>query len=126
MLKRGALGEFLRYSLVGIVNTMVGFSIIFSLMFMGVSPVLSNLMGYAIGSVVSFYLNSRYTFKSTQPTKAQVVKFFTILLLSYFLNLLTLQWLLELINPYLAQFFSAVVYTVSSFLLVKFIVFKES
>ena len=125
MLKRGALGEFIRYNLVGIVNTMVGFSIIFSLMFMGVSPVLSNLMGYAIGSVVSFYLNSRYTFKSTQTTKAQVVKFFTILLSSYFLNLLTLQWLLELINPYLAQFFSAVVYTVSSFLLVKFIVFKE-
>ena len=125
MPKTGALGEFIRYNLVGIVNTMVGFSIIFSLMFMGVSPVLSNLMGYAIGSVVSFYLNSRYTFKSTQTTKAQVVKFFTILLSSYFLNLLTLQWLLELINPYLAQFFSAVVYTVSSFLLVKFIVFKE-
>ena len=126
MLKTGALGEFIRYNLVGIVNTIIGFSIIFSLMFMGVSPVLSNLMGYAIGSVVSFYLNSRYTFKSTKTTKAQVVKFFTILLLSYFLNLLTLQWLLELINPYLAQFFSAVVYTVSSFLLVKFIVFKES
>jgi len=126
MVKIGAFGEFIRYNLVGIVNTIVGFLIIFLLMFIGFTPVLSNLMGYAIGSVVSFYLNSRFTFKSTQTTKAQVVKFFTILLMSYFLNLLTLQWLLELINPYLAQFFSAVVYTISSFLLVKFIVFKDN
>ncbi len=126
MLKTGAWGEFIRYNLVGIVNTVLGFSIIFSLMFMGISPILSNLMGYAIGSVVSFFLNSRYTFKLIQTTKVQMLKFFTILLLSYLLNLLMLQWLLELINPYLSQFFSAVVYTVSSFLLAKFIIFKDT
>ena len=117
--------EFIRYNLVGIVNTIVGFSIIFSLMFLGVTPVISNLIGYIIGSILSFYLNSRYTFRA-KPTKRDAIGFFTILFFSYCLNLLTLKWLLDIINPYLAQFFSAVVYTVSSFLLVKFTVFRSN
>lgn len=116
--------EFLRYNLVGIFNTIVGFSIIFSLMFVGVSPVISNLIGYIIGSIVSYYLNSKYTFKAKR-TKRDAIKFFIILFLSYCLNFVTLKWLLDIINPYLAQFFSAVVYTISSFLLVKLIVFRS-
>ena len=53
MLKKTIL-EFLTYNLVGIVNTFVGFSIIFTLMFMGMSAVDSNIIGYAIGAIVSY------------------------------------------------------------------------
>jgi len=119
------LFQFIRYNLVGIVNTIVGFAIIFSLMFIGISPIMSNLIGYIIGSILSFYLNSKYTFKA-KTTKKDAIKFFTILLFSYALNFITLKWLLAIIDPYLAQFFSAIVYTLSSFLLVKFIVFRSS
>ncbi|MCH9741027.1 MAG: GtrA family protein [Epsilonproteobacteria bacterium] len=119
-------GEFVRYNLVGIVNTLVGFSIVFGLMFMGMEPIPSNMIGYAIGSVVSFYLNSKYTFKATENSLAQAGKFFMVLALSYLLNYITLQWLLAFINPYMAQLFSAIVYTLSSFVLAKFLVFKES
>jgi len=118
--------QFIKYNLVGIINTIVGFSIIFSLMFFGLSPVISNLIGYAIGSVLSFYLNSRYTFNARQSTPLQVIYFFLVLLLSYLLNLFTLFLLLDVINPYIAQLFSAIVYTSSSFLLMKLFVFKEN
>jgi len=118
--------QFIRYNLVGIVNTIVGFSIIFLLMFIGVGATASNAIGYAIGSILSFYLNSRYTFKSTQTNKSQMVKFFAILGVSYILNFITLQYLLGFSNPYIAQIGSAIVYTVSSFIMVKFIVFKDS
>ena len=118
------LFEFIRYNLVGVVNTLVGFSIILSLMFMGVTPVISNLIGYIIGSILSFYLNSRYTFKA-KTTKKDAVKFFTILFFSYCLNFITLSWLLTIIDPYLAQFFSAIVYTVSSFILIKLTIFRK-
>ncbi|MCK4441735.1 MAG: GtrA family protein [Sulfurovaceae bacterium] len=75
--------QFIRYNLVGIINTIAGFSIIFVLMFIGLSATLSNAIGYAIGSILSFYLNSRYTFKSTDNSKLQIAKFFAILGVSY-------------------------------------------
>jgi putative flippase GtrA len=118
--------QFVTYNIVGIANTLVGFSIIFLLMFAGVGATLSNAIGYAIGSVLSYYLNKKYTFKSTSDSKMQAVKFFMVLGVSYLFNFLTLQWLLGMLNPYIAQLFSAVVYTLSSFLLAKFIVFKDA
>jgi putative flippase GtrA len=118
--------QFVTYNIVGIANTLVGFSIIFLLMFAGVGATLSNAIGYAIGSILSYILNKKYTFKSTSNSKMQAVKFFMVLGVSYLLNFVTLQWLLGFLNPYIAQLFSAVVYTLSSFLLAKFIVFKDT
>ena len=110
--------------MIGIVNTLVGFSIIFSLMFFGVSATWSNVIGYAIGAIFSYFLNKKYTFKSKENNPSQAIKFFTVLLISYGLNFITLQGLLSSTNPYLAQLISAIVYTLSSFLLAKFFVFK--
>jgi putative flippase GtrA len=117
--------EFIRYNLVGIINTIAGFSIIYILMFFGVSATISNAIGYGIGSIISFYLNRKYTFKSSLRDKIVIFKFFAVLAISYGLNFLMLRWLLVSINPYLAQIGSAVVYTISSFLLIKFFVFKD-
>ncbi len=124
-MKKTAL-QFVKYNLVGIVNTTIGFSIIFSLMFLGVSAIVSNAIGYAIGAVLSYYLNKKYTFNSNDDSKIQALKFFTILFISYGLNFITLQWLLDFMNPYISQLISAVVYTLSSFLLAKFFVFKDT
>jgi len=118
--------EFLKYNLVGVANTLVGFSIVFSLMFFGLHAIESNMIGYAIGAVLSFYLNSKYTFKS-KLTKVLALKFFGVLLVSYFLNFLVLKWLLSTeVDPYMAQLFSAVVYTISSFVFMKVFVFRNS
>jgi putative flippase GtrA len=117
--------EFFKYNLVGIANTLVGFSIVFSLMFFGLSAEQSNMIGYAIGAVLSLYLNSRYTFKS-KLSKILTLKFFGVLLFSYLLNFLVLKWFLSTeVDPYLAQFFSAIVYTISSFILMKVFVFNR-
>jgi len=118
--------EFVKYNLVGVANTLVGFSIVFSLMFFGLHAIESNMIGYAIGAVLSFYLNSKYTFKS-KFTKALALKFFGVLLVSYFLNFLVLKWLLSTeVDPYMAQLFSAVVYTFSSFVFMKVFVFRTT
>ena len=110
--------------MVGIVNTLFGFSIIFLLMFLGVGATLSNAIGYALGALLSYLLNKKYTFGGAKHSTLLALKFFSVLFIAYLLNLFTLQWLLESINPYLAQIGAAVVYTLSSFLLAKFIVFK--
>ena len=118
--------EFLRYNLVGVANTLVGFSIVFSLMFFGLSAVESNMIGYAIGAILSFYLNSKYTFKS-KLSGLLALKFFGVLAVSYLLNFLVLKWLMSAeVEPYMAQLISAVVYTFSSFVFMKWFVFQDS
>jgi len=120
-----SLIQFLTFNLVGIVNTLFGFSIIFTLMFLGMSALASNFIGYFLGAILSYTLNKKYTFKSDTKDKTEALKFFTVLLISYLINLMTLQWLLTFLNPYSAQFISAIVYTLSSFILVKLFVFSE-
>lgn len=117
--------QFLTFNLVGIVNTIFGFSLIFLLMFFGLSATISNVIGYFFGAILSYFLNKKYTFKSDTKDKGEAIKFFTILFISYVLNFITLQWLLTFINPYYAQLISAIVYTLSSFILAKIFVFKK-
>jgi putative flippase GtrA len=93
---------------------------------MGFSATKSNAIGYAFGAVLSYYLNKRYTFKTDGNSRIEALKFFMVLGISYLLNFLALQWFLTLLNPYIAQLFSAIIYTLSSFLLAKFFVFKTS
>ena len=118
--------QFMRYNLVGVVNTLIGFSIIFGLMYLGVSATISNIMGYTIGLFVSYILNSRYTFTSSTNHKKVMIKFFMVLIVAYVFNFITLQWMLAWTNPYIAQLSAAVIYTVSSFLLAKYFIFEET
>jgi len=116
--------QFLRYNAVGIANTFVGIGIIFTLMIIGFSPTKSNLIGYLIGAILSYYLNSHYTFKKKR-TLILALKFFIVLAIAYTLNYFTLQYTLVTLNPYIAQLSSATVYTLSSFALMKVFVFKD-
>jgi len=117
--------EFIKYNLVGVINTLVGFGVIFTLMLFGLNPVVSNAIGYLVGSIVSFILNSKFTFKEKNPNRKLIVAFFLTLLLAYFLNYITLNYTLAHFNPYIAQVISGAVYTVSSFLIMKFFVFQN-
>ena len=93
-------------------------------MFLGFSATTSNAIGYFFGAILSYILNKKYTFKSKDKKHSEALKFFMVLAISYLLNFITLQWLLLSINPYYAQFISAIVYTLSSFILAKLFVFK--
>jgi len=107
-------------------NTIVGFGIIVLLMFLGVDAVQSNVIGYTLGGLISYYLNSKYTFHNRQRTLKQAVIFFMILLISYGLNLIVLQYFLVFLNQYIAQIFAAFIYTLSAFILARILVFKKS
>lgn len=121
-------GEFLRYLVVGVVNTVVGFGTIFLLMYLGLNPVYSNIVGYATGISLSFFLNRRFTFRvKTEKTLFQFIKFLAVLLISYLANitiLIVAIYKLKM-NPYFSQVVSGIVYTASGFLLTKKFVFKS-
>jgi putative flippase GtrA len=65
-----------RYLLVGLLNTGLGYAIIFGCMYgLGLSPVLSNALGYGLGMSISYFLNRSFTFRAKHTDKTTVAKF---------------------------------------------------
>lgn len=66
----------LRFLLVGVVNTLVGAGIMFLLYNLaGCSYWFSSAANYIVGGVVSYFLNKYYTFKNTERSWKQVLRF---------------------------------------------------
>ena len=75
----------LRFLLVGVVNTLVGAGIMFLLYNLaGCSYWLSSAANYIVGGVVSYFLNKYYTFKNTERSWKQVLRFAPNDILTYF------------------------------------------
>ena len=66
----------LRFLLVGVVNTLVGAGVMFLLYNLaGCSYWLSSAANHIVGGVVSYFLNKYYTFKNTERSWRQVLRF---------------------------------------------------
>lgn len=118
---------FIKYGIIGVFNTLVGFGIIFFLFFLGVYPELSNFIGYVIGFFVSYFLNKKYNFKSENSHKKDLPKFLLSMSLAYILNLLVLIICYRYldVNVYISQVLAGVVYVLTGYILSKVWVFKN-
>lgn len=116
-----------RYIFVGIINTIIGYLVIFSFMFGGINPEFSNFLGYIIVIIVSYFLNKSYTFKSQNSHSKELPKFLFSMSFAYVLNLLTLMVCYRFfeINVYVSQILAGGVYTMSGYILSKIWVFKK-
>ncbi len=121
------MSQFIRYIIVGVLNTLLGYLVIFSCMYLvGMSPEASNMTGYAVGLVVSYVLNRNYTFNSTQERRKEVIRFVAVFAVAYGLNFATLLILIHRLGMHkgLSQIFAGVIYVGTSFLMNKYYVFK--
>lgn len=114
-----------RYILVGALNTIVGFGIIFILMWLGIIPEIANLLGYCFGILFSYILNKIFTFKS-YGNSMEFAKFVICMGVAYLINLTVLVVLHRIygVNSYLAQIIAGGFYTLSGYLFSKYFVFK--
>lgn len=74
--------SFIRFLIVGVINTLVGTAVMFGLYNLAglhswgqAGYWLSTIGNYAVGSVVSFFLNKHYTFKNKEKGRAVVIRF---------------------------------------------------
>ena len=118
--------HFYKYLGIGVVNTIVGYSIIFSLLYIGLNAFMSNFAGYLIGITVSYYLNRKFNFKSNKPHKEAFPKFFLSLFIAYLANLLMLAISLKLlmIDKYISQIIAGAIYVIIGFLGSKYFAFQ--
>lgn len=79
--------SFIRFILVGIVNTIVGLSFMYLFLHVaGFSYWLSTFLGNSIGACVSFLLNRNFTFKSQNSVVGSAFRFVIVILCCYFIS----------------------------------------
>lgn len=76
----------IKFILVGIVNTIVGTGVMFFLYnFCSVNYWIASASNYIVGSIVSYFLNKYFTFKNTEHSTRQIVKFIINISVCYFI-----------------------------------------
>jgi putative flippase GtrA len=120
--------QFVKYCLVGILNTLITLGTIFILMkIFNVNYVVSNVVGYGLGLANSFVWNKKWTFRSRGPFRKESIAFLLVFAVSYLLQLGALVFLKEACKLYvdIAQILSMVFFSVVNFLGNKYISFAS-
>lgn len=77
-----------RFGVVGVANTALGYTVILLGLAAGLGDVASNALGYAAGLALSYALNSRWTFRRNGSAKSlAVLKYFLTFIVAYSANL---------------------------------------
>jgi putative flippase GtrA len=80
--------QLLRYGLVGLANTAIGYGSILIGLAAGLGDYSANALGYALGLCFSFFANRKFTFEQKgKPTAAEATRFVGCFATSYSANL---------------------------------------
>lgn len=124
---------FLKFIIVGIINTAVGAGVMFALYnIFHCSYWFSSIMNYVVGSIVSFFLNKYFTFKSKSFSFKEVIYFIINIAVCFFIAYgLAKPFAIYILSGYsksmqenTAMFIGMVIFTGLNYLSQRFIVFK--
>ncbi|NYT63475.1 GtrA family protein [Alcaligenaceae bacterium] len=117
-----------RYIGSGAFNTLVGFAVIFATMWMGLSPFIANIVGYAVGFVLGFFLSKKIIFRSNGSFVGESVRYLIAFLSAYLLNFAVLHIVLDKFEfpAVLAQVTGGVAYTIAMYILTRFYAFSPN
>ncbi len=126
--------HFVKYNLIGIVNTLITLCVVWVLYeLLNWNLELSNFLGFVAGGVNSYWMNRRLNFKSRNRKGREIFRFMLVFVCAYLVNLLVLETLKEALPSagkllsagFLANVLANIAYVVVSFLLYRYFVFKR-
>jgi len=85
-----SIGEFIKFALVGILNTGVDVAIFFLLTWLGIPYVAAQIVSYSCGAANSYLLNKVWTFRSCGLSYAEIVRFAAVNLTSLGISVVVL------------------------------------
>jgi putative flippase GtrA len=96
-------------------------------MALGVSPVISNIAGYAFGFILGFLLSKKIVFQSNGRFVSESIRYLVAFVLSFILNLAVLQFALIYLkfNSIVSQLLASISYTLLMYLLSRIYIFKN-
>jgi len=117
MTKKKVLFQSIRFGLVGILNTIVGYGAYFILL-NWFNYLIALVISHVVGVTHSFFWNKYWTFKSSGKVRSELAKFILVYTVSFAVNLLLLGALVGYykINPRIAQAFVLSLTTCISFI----------
>lgn len=112
----------------GVINTIVGFIVIFSAMGLGFSPVASNVAGYSVGFIFGFVLSKKFVFRSNGHFVIESIRYLIAFVISFLFNLLVLQLTLMYLHFHVvpSQITASVAYTLLMYILTRLFVFNTT
>jgi putative flippase GtrA len=90
---RHSIGEFIKFSLVGLMNTAVDVAIFFLLIWIGIPYIVAQVVSYSCGATNSYLLNKVWTFRSSGLSYAEIVRFTIVNLISLGISVVVLSLL---------------------------------
>jgi putative flippase GtrA len=77
-----------RFGAVGLVNTAAGYIVIVIGLVLGAGDVLANATGYVVGLTLSYFLNSRWTFRRASRVGPRIlIRYLAVFVVAYGVNL---------------------------------------
>jgi len=119
---------FIKFCLIGVVNGIVGFSIILSLIYLfNINYLISNFLGYIGGILTSFIFNKYVNFKSYGRVKFEFPVFILSFILAYSVNMIVLYSIVEIFHQkqIVGLIIASAIYTILFYLASRFIVFHK-
>ena len=127
-IKNNDLIKLIRFSIVGVGNTLVNWSIFIILNVFGVYYIISNIIAYTIATVNSYIWNSLWVFKYGQGLNINTsVKFFILNLVGLTVNTTIMYILVDILNfnKFIALVIASVLVVMMNYTINKLWVFKE-
>lgn len=78
--------SFFKFVLVGILNTIISYTVYFLLIRLSVSFVIASAVGQICGIINSYFMNKNFTFGSKEKSIWEVVRFLLVYLFQYIFN----------------------------------------
>lgn len=115
-----------RYAGSGVINTIIGFVVIFCAMALGFSPMISNVLGYASGLMLGFAFSRKFVFRSNGHFVTESVRYLISFIISFLFNLMVLRLAMDFLNlnAVISQLAAAAGYTLVMYILTRLFVFE--
>jgi len=120
--------QFLKYGIVGVLSVIIDYTLLYlSYSIAGITSSFSVSIGFLGSTVFNFLMHRFYTFSETKDSShlKALVKYLLLVLGSYFITLISIQYLMSLgLNIYISKLITLVVVYIYGFFIGKYFVFK--
>lgn len=128
---KGIIFQFIKFGIVGLSNTIISYGVYVLLTYIGFQYVLSNVIGFIVSVLNSFYWNNKYVFKKSNNQERNILFALIKTFIAYsttglFLNNIMLVLLVEKldISKYIAPIFVLIVTIPLNFVINKYWSFR--
>ena len=122
------ISKIIKFGIVGILNTLINWTIFAILNFLGMYYIISNIIAYVIATINSYIWNSKWVFKYKGEDKKETTgKFILLNLFGLSLNTVILYLFVDLMrfNKLIALVITTIIVMIINYILNKVWVFKE-